>query len=202
MRDSSRQISFEDRAGLKCKTGSLAAPRFAHSICPSDAEKHRRQHAPQERCVNGVKILGPVESYLPPCASYFNFASTSPGNRMQEKNSRNRPLFEFESWSCRVCVPRASSRLFSLVLAAQPILAVLIRAPSPQRQPTKTELKITSGAPYFRKSPSRNWSRPTNVFDERNFPKRSRISRFRKTRACTASVGAGSNSTDCASTTR
>src|SRR4029077_20923723 len=113
-------FEFLLRTPLKCKTGSLAAPRFAHSICPGDAEKHRRRRAPQERCVNGVKILGPVESCLPPCASYFNSAFTSAGNGMQEKNSRNRPPSESASSQMRLssgtalAVPTDSGKLWAL----------------------------------------------------------------------------------------
>jgi len=65
------------------KRGAWQLPVYALSICPGNAEKRYRRHAPHERCVNGVKILGPVESCLPPCTSYCNSAFTAVGGRMQ-----------------------------------------------------------------------------------------------------------------------
>jgi hypothetical protein len=58
------------------KRGAWQLPVVALSICSGNAEKRCRQLAPHERCVNGVKILGPVESCLPPCTSNYNSAFT------------------------------------------------------------------------------------------------------------------------------
>jgi hypothetical protein len=43
--------------------------------------------------------------------------------------------------------------------------------------------RVSSSPNYFRKRPSRSWSRPTKVLEERNFPNMSRTSRFWKVRA-------------------
>ena len=81
-------------------------------------------------CLYVFEVLGPVESFLPPCSSHFNGLV-----RPRERKFKR-----------KLCLPVENSG--------------------------------NAGPDYLMNKASRTWSRPTNVFEERNFPNKSRISRF------------------------
>lgn len=60
-----RKVKFLALTPTEMQNGEPGSSPFAHSAGRSDAEERQLRFAPQKRCVNGVKSLGPVESLQP-----------------------------------------------------------------------------------------------------------------------------------------
>jgi len=81
-----------------------------------------------------------------------------------------------------MAVPRWRRRLagilFSVVLSKAKNLSSVLKSNREILRFAQNDKIDFSGGSYLTNSPSRSWSRPTNIFDVRNRPNKLEISRF------------------------